>query len=107
MKHGTRHARSGMLWYSIDMMRWATRRAPLVVATILLIVCVGGTSARAQHNVEPATTQPDSPRTNDPADAIRVMSPERDWEWLKTIDARWSLTSFATISRMSLVCKRS
>ena len=74
MKHGTRHARHGRLWYSIDMMRWATRRAPQVLATILLIVCFGNPAARAQHNVEPAATQPDSPRTNDPTEAIRVMS---------------------------------
>ena len=45
-----------------------------MLATILLIVCLGGTSARAQDTVEPATTRPDSARTNDPAEAIRVMS---------------------------------
>ena len=56
------------------MLQWATRRAPQVVATILLIVCLGGTSRHAQDDAEPATTQPDSPRTNDPAEAIRVMS---------------------------------
>ncbi|MCH8316175.1 MAG: endonuclease/exonuclease/phosphatase family protein [Planctomycetes bacterium] len=56
------------------MMQWATRPAPHVLATILLIVCLGVPAARAQDNVEPATTRPDSPRTNDPAEAIRVMS---------------------------------
>ena len=56
------------------MMQWATRRAPQVVATILLIVCLGNPAARAQDNNEPATTQPDSPRTIDPTEAIRVMS---------------------------------
>lgn len=45
-----------------------------MVATILLIVCLGNPAARAQDNVEPATTRPDSARTNDPAEAIRVMS---------------------------------
>ena len=56
------------------MMRWATPRAPQVLATILLIVCLGSTSAHAQDDVEPATIQPDSSRTDDPAEAIRVMS---------------------------------
>lgn len=71
MAPGTRR---GTLWYSIDMMQWATRRAPQIVAALLLIVCLGGTSGHPQDNVEPATTRPDSPRTNDPAEAIRVMS---------------------------------
>ena len=66
--------RSGTLWYSIDMMRWATRRAPQVLVTILLIVCLGGTSAHAQDDVVPAAARPDSTRTNDPTEAIRVMS---------------------------------
>ena len=67
-------ARRDTLWYSIDMMQWAARRAPQVVATILLIVCFGNPAAHAQDDVEPATTQPDSPRTNDPTESIRVMS---------------------------------
>ena len=67
-------SRRGTLWYSTDMMQWATRRAPQIVATLLLIVCLGGTSGHAQDNVKPTTTRPDSPRTNDPAEAIRVMS---------------------------------
>ncbi len=45
-----------------------------MLATILLIVCLGGTSAHAQDDVEPATTRPDSDRTNDPTEAIRIMS---------------------------------
>ncbi len=71
MAPGTRR---GTLWYSIDIMRWATRRAPQVVATILLVVCLGSPTTLAQDRVEPATTRPDSPRTNDPTEAIRVMS---------------------------------
>ena len=66
--------RSGTLWYSLDMMQWATGRAPQVLATILLIVCLGSPTVHAQDDVAAAATRADSAHANEPAEAVRVMS---------------------------------
>lgn len=56
------------------MMRWATGRATQVLAAILLIACLGKPTLHAQDDVVPDTTRPDSIHTNEPTEAIRVMS---------------------------------